>query len=56
MRCVTAFGADRVRTGSPLAPLTTFRVGGPADWLIETRNSDEIVTRACGWRARPTSP
>ena len=21
---------------SPLAPLTTFRVGGPADWLIET--------------------
>ena len=29
---------------SPLAPLTTFRVGGPADWLLETRSSDEIVT------------
>ena len=28
----------------PLAPLTTFRVGGPAEWLIETRSSDEIVT------------
>src|SRR4029077_5864852 len=27
-----------------LAPLTTFRVGGPAEWLIETRNSDEIET------------
>lgn len=38
----TAFGADRVRAHVPLAPLTTFRVGGPADWLIETRNSDEI--------------
>jgi UDP-N-acetylmuramate dehydrogenase len=38
-----AFGADRVRPNVVLAPLTTFRVGGPADWLIETRNSDEIV-------------
>ena len=27
-----------------LAPLTTFRVGGPADWLVEPRTSDEIVT------------
>jgi UDP-N-acetylmuramate dehydrogenase len=38
-----AFGADRVRADVPLAPLTTFRVGGPADWLIETRSGDEIV-------------
>jgi len=37
-----AFG-DRVQQDAPLAPLTTFRVGGPADWLIETRSSDEIV-------------
>jgi UDP-N-acetylmuramate dehydrogenase len=35
---------DRVRTNVPLAPLTTFKVGGPADWLLETRGSDEIVT------------
>jgi UDP-N-acetylmuramate dehydrogenase len=27
----------------PLAPLTTFRVGGPAEWLVETRSSDEIL-------------
>ena len=27
-----------------LAPLTTFRVGGPADWLVETRNSEEMVS------------
>ncbi|MBI4487361.1 MAG: UDP-N-acetylmuramate dehydrogenase [Acidobacteria bacterium] len=39
-----AFGADRVREGASLAPYTTFHVGGPADWLIETRNSAEIVT------------
>jgi UDP-N-acetylmuramate dehydrogenase len=37
------FGADRVRGGVALAPLTTFKVGGPADWLIETRSSDEII-------------
>jgi UDP-N-acetylmuramate dehydrogenase len=28
----------------PLGELTTFRVGGPADWLVETRSSDELVT------------
>jgi UDP-N-acetylmuramate dehydrogenase len=37
-----AFG-ERVQRRVPLAPLTTFRVGGPADWLVETRTSDEIV-------------
>jgi len=39
-----AFGADRVRANVPLAPLTTFKVGGPAEWLIEPRGADEIVT------------
>lgn len=38
-----AFGADRVRKDVQLGPLTTFRVGGPADWFIETRRSEEIV-------------
>jgi len=38
-----AFG-PRVRAQVPLAPLTTFRVGGPAEWFLETRSSDEIVT------------
>jgi UDP-N-acetylmuramate dehydrogenase len=37
------FGADRVQVDAPLAPLTTFKVGGPADVLIETRSSTEIV-------------
>jgi UDP-N-acetylmuramate dehydrogenase len=39
----SAFGAERVRRHAPLAELTTFRVGGPADWLFEARTSDEIV-------------
>jgi UDP-N-acetylmuramate dehydrogenase len=37
------FGAERIRSDVPLAPFTTFKVGGPADWLLETRSSDEIV-------------
>jgi UDP-N-acetylmuramate dehydrogenase len=39
-----SFGADRVRSQVSLAPFTTFRVGGVADWFVETRSSDEIVT------------
>ena len=38
-----SFGVDRVKRGAPLAPLTTFKVGGPADILIETQNENEIV-------------
>jgi UDP-N-acetylmuramate dehydrogenase len=38
-----AFGAERVKRDAPLAPFTTFKVGGPADFLIETQNADEII-------------
>jgi UDP-N-acetylmuramate dehydrogenase len=38
-----AFG-PAVREEAPLAPFTTFRVGGPAEWLIEARSGAEIVT------------
>jgi len=37
-----AFGR-RLQARVPLAPLTTFRVGGPADWLLETRTGDEML-------------
>jgi UDP-N-acetylmuramate dehydrogenase len=40
---VAAFGADRVRLGAALAPFTTFRVGGPADCLVEAHGSAELV-------------
>ena len=39
-----AFDADRLRSDIPLAPFTTFRVGGAAEWLLETRSSDELLT------------
>ena len=33
------FGPSRVRSEASLAPLTTFKVGGPAEWLIETTSA-----------------
>lgn len=38
-----AFGDDRVKRDAPLAPFTTFKVGGPADFLLETQKEDEII-------------
>jgi UDP-N-acetylmuramate dehydrogenase len=38
------FGPGRVGRDVPLAPFTTFKVGGPADWLLETRSSEEVVS------------
>lgn len=35
-------GADRVQTNAPLADLTTFHVGGPADWLVSVRSVQEL--------------
>src|ERR1700676_1115375 len=40
----SAFGPSRVGRDAPLKMLTTFRVGGPADWLVETHSSEEILT------------
>ena len=37
-----AFGSDRVRRNARLAALTTFKVGGPADWLIDLHGADEV--------------
>ena len=37
------FGADRLRRNVPLAPLTTFKVGGPADLFLETQSEAEII-------------
>lgn len=35
--------AVRIRSDVPLAPLTTFKVGGPADWLAEPSTGDDVV-------------
>jgi UDP-N-acetylmuramate dehydrogenase len=39
-----SFGERRIAVNAPLAPLTTFRVGGPADLLFEPRLGDELVS------------
>src|SRR6266851_3633776 len=39
-----AFDPSRVSRDVPLKGLTTFRVGGPADWLVDTHSSEEILT------------
>jgi UDP-N-acetylmuramate dehydrogenase len=33
---------DRVQCAAPLAPLTTFKVGGNADWLLTLQGADEL--------------
>jgi len=38
------FGADRVRRNVSLAPMTTFKVGGPADLFLETQSEAEIIS------------
>ena len=37
------FGADRVHRNVPLAPMTTFKVGGPADLFLETQSEAETI-------------
>jgi UDP-N-acetylmuramate dehydrogenase len=41
-RLRAALGDDRIVAGAPLAPLTTFKVGGPADWLVTVRSAEEV--------------
>jgi UDP-N-acetylmuramate dehydrogenase len=36
-------GEERVRTALPLAPYTTFRIGGPADLFYEAESADELA-------------
>ena len=43
-RLLTAAFADRVQRTVPLAPLTTFKVGGSADWLVDVRSEEELRT------------
>ncbi len=38
-----AMFGERLRDRVPLAPLTSFGVGGPAEWLFEPRTSDEML-------------
>jgi UDP-N-acetylmuramate dehydrogenase len=35
---------DRLRTGYPVAPLTSFRLGGPAALFLEVKSTDDLTT------------
>lgn len=50
-------GAAQVRANAPLAPLTTFRVGGPADWLVDVRTTAQLtgVLRAAAAQGIPVT-
>ena len=42
---------DRVRERVALTALTTFRIGGLADWMLETRDPDDLVAAVRATRA-----
>ena len=41
---VDNLGADRLKRGAALAPLTTFRIGGPAELLYEAHTAEELAS------------
>jgi UDP-N-acetylmuramate dehydrogenase len=46
-----ALGADRLQLRVPLAPYTTFRIGGPADVLYDATTADELASAIVAGRA-----
>jgi len=36
-------GPERCLADAPLADLTTFKIGGPADWLVTVRSAEELA-------------
>lgn len=46
-----ALGASRLRINEPLAPYTTFRIGGPADVLYDATTATELATAVTAARA-----
>jgi UDP-N-acetylmuramate dehydrogenase len=43
-------GETRVRVAEPLAPYTTFRIGGPADLFYEAESADELAAAVAAAR------
>lgn len=37
------FGPDQLQTNVILAPFTTFKIGGPADWFLQVTSADELA-------------
>jgi UDP-N-acetylmuramate dehydrogenase len=47
----TALAPSRLRANAPLAPYTTFKIGGPADWLYEATSADDLAAAIAAARA-----
>jgi UDP-N-acetylmuramate dehydrogenase len=50
-RLAPALGQRRLRVDEPLAPYTTFRIGGPADVVYDATTADELATAVQAARA-----
>jgi UDP-N-acetylmuramate dehydrogenase len=48
---IAELGADRLQRAVPLAPFTTFKIGGPADLFYEATSADELARAVCAARA-----
>jgi UDP-N-acetylmuramate dehydrogenase len=46
-----AIPPERVQRDAPLAPFTTFKVGGPADWLVLAQRATEVRAALAAARA-----
>jgi UDP-N-acetylmuramate dehydrogenase len=42
---------ERIRRDAPLAPFTTFKVGGPADWLVLASNAEQVKAAVAAARS-----
>jgi UDP-N-acetylmuramate dehydrogenase len=47
----SAVPPERIERNAPLAPFTTFKVGGPADWLVFARRASEVKAALAAARA-----
>ena len=43
--------AERLKKSEPLAPYTTFKIGGPADLFYEATTADELANAVLAARA-----
>ena len=48
---LSALDASRLTANAPLAPYTTFQIGGPADWLYEANSADDLAAAITAARA-----
>jgi UDP-N-acetylmuramate dehydrogenase len=48
---LASLDVTRLTANAPLAPYTTFKIGGPADWLYEATSADDLAAAISAARA-----